>query len=166
MMSATMNIAPCLWFNKNAEEAARFYAATFPDSRVNAVHKAPGDYPSGKAGDVLTVEFTVLGQPFVGLNGGPEFKFDEAVSFQVFTDTQEETDRYWNAIVGAGGQESVCGWCKDKFGLSWQIVPRALTQAMTDPDAAAAKRAMDAMMTMKKIDIGTIEAARRGLVAR
>lgn len=165
-MSATMNIAPCLWFNKNAEEAARFYAATFPDSRVNAVHKAPGDYPSGKAGDVLTVEFTVLGQPFVGLNGGPEFKFDEAVSFQVFTDTQEETDRYWNAIVGAGGQESVCGWCKDKFGLSWQIVPRALTQAMTDPDAAAAKRAMDAMMTMKKIDIGTIEAARRGLVAR
>ena len=166
MMSATMNIAPCLWFNKNAEEAASFYAATFPDSRVNAVHKAPGDYPSGKAGDVLTVEFTVLGQPFVGLNGGPEFKFDEAVSFQVFTDTQEETDRYWNAIVGAGGQESVCGWCKDKFGLSWQIVPRALTQAMTDPDAAAAKRAMDAMMTMKKIDIGTIEAARRGLVAR
>src|SRR5262249_20148036 len=132
------------------------------DSRVIAVHKAPGDYPGGKAGDVLTVDFTVLGQHFVGLNGGREFSFDEAVSFQVFTDTQEETDRYWNAIVRAGGQESVCGWCKDKFGLSWQIVPRALTAAMTDPNTAAAKRAMDAMMTMKKIDIGKIEAARAG----
>jgi 2-polyprenyl-6-hydroxyphenyl methylase/3-demethylubiquinone-9 3-methyltransferase len=161
-MSDKIKIAPCLWFNKNAEEAANFYAATFPNSRVIAVHESPGDYPGGKAGDVLTVEFTVLGQPFVGLNGGSEFTFDEAVSFQVFTDTQEETDRYWNAIVGGGGQESVCGWCKDKFGLSWQIVPRALTQAMNDSDTAAAKRAMDAMMTMKKIDIARIEAAQAG----
>jgi len=159
-MTDQIKIAPCLWFNKNAEEAATFYAATFPDSRIIAVHKAPGDYPSGKARDVLTVDFTVLGQRFVGLNGGPEFGFDEAVSFQVFTDTQEETDRYWNAIVGGGGQESVCGWCKDRFGLSWQIVPRALIAAMNDPDTAAAKRAMDAMMTMKKIDIAGIEAAR------
>jgi 2-polyprenyl-6-hydroxyphenyl methylase/3-demethylubiquinone-9 3-methyltransferase len=161
-MDDKIKITTCLWFNKNAEEAAKFYAATFPNSRVSAVHKAPGDYPSGKAGDVLTVDFTILGQPFVGLNGGPEFKFSEAISFQVFTDTQEETDRYWNAIVGGGGQESVCGWCKDKFGLSWQIVPRALTEAMADADTAAAKRAMDAMMTMKKIDIARIEAARRG----
>jgi len=161
-MTDKITIATCLWFNKNAEEAAKFYAATFPNSRITAVHKSPSDYPSGKAGDVLTVEFTVLGQPFVGLNGGPEFTFDEAVSFQVFTDTQEETDRYWNAIVAGGGQESVCGWCKDKFGLSWQIVPRALMEAMNDPDNAAAKRAMDAMMTMKKIDIATIEAARAG----
>ena len=161
-MTDKIKIATCLWFNKNAEEAAKFYAATFPNSRITAVHKSPSDYPSGKAGDVLTVEFTVLGQPFVGLNGGPEFTFDEAVSFQVFTDTQEETDRYWNAIVAGGGQESVCGWCKDKFGLSWQIVPRALMEAMNDPDTAAAKRAMDAMMTMKKIDIAKIEAARAG----
>ena len=161
-MTDKITIATCLWFNKNAEEAAKFYAATFPNSRITAVHKSPSDYPSGKTGDVLTVEFTVLGQPFVGLNGGPEFTFDEAVSFQVFTDTQEETDRYWNAIVAGGGQESVCGWCKDKFGLSWQIVPRALMEAMNDPDNAAAKRAMDAMMTMKKIDIATIEAARAG----
>jgi 2-polyprenyl-6-hydroxyphenyl methylase/3-demethylubiquinone-9 3-methyltransferase len=159
-MTDKIHIATCLWFNKNAEEAARFYAATFPNSRVTAVHKSPSDYPSGKAGDVLTVEFTVLGQPFVGLNGGPEFTFDEAISFQVFTDTQEETDRYWNAIVRGGGLESACGWCKDKFGLSWQIVPRALMEAITDPDAAAAKRAMDAMMTMKKIDIAGINAAR------
>ena len=161
-MNDKMKIATCLWFNKNAEEAAKFYAATFPDSRVTGVHKAPSDYPSGKAGDVLTVDFTVLGQPFVGLNGGPEFKFDEAISFQVFTDTQEETDRYWNAIVKNGGEESVCGWCKDKFGLSWQIAPRVLIDAMTSPDTAAAKRAMDAMMTMKKIDIAKIEAARAG----
>jgi 2-polyprenyl-6-hydroxyphenyl methylase/3-demethylubiquinone-9 3-methyltransferase len=161
-MPDKIKIATCLWFNKNAEEAAKFYAATFPDSRVIAVHKAPGDYPSGKAGDVLTVDFTVLGQRFVGLNGGPEFTFDEAISFQVFTDTQDETDRYWKAIVNSGGQESVCGWCKDKFGLSWQIVPRALTEAISDPNTAAAKRAMDAMMTMKKIDIARIEAARRG----
>ena len=161
-MTDKIKIAPCLWFNKNAEEAAKFYAATFPDSRVVAVHKSPMDYPSGKAGDVLTVDFTVLGQPFVGLNGGPEFSFDEAVSFQVFTDTQEETDRYWNAIVVGGGQESVCGWCKDRFGLNWQIVPRALMNAITSPDKAAAGRAMDAMMKMKKIDIATIEAARAG----
>src|SRR5262245_52229971 len=152
-MTDKIKIATCLWFNKNAEEAAKFYAATFPESRVTAVHKSPRDYPSGKAGDVLTVDFTILGQPFVGLNGGPEFKFSEAVSFQVFTDTQEETDRYYNAIVSNGGQESVCGWCKDKFGLSWQIVPRALTDAMTSPDTAAAGRAMEAMMQMKKIDI-------------
>ena len=155
-------LTPSLWFNKNAEEAAKFYAATFPNSHVTAVHKSPSDFPNGKAGDALTVEFTVLGQPFVGLNGGPEFKFDEAVSFQVFTDTQEETDRYWNAIVGNGGEESMCSWCKDKFGLSWQIVPRVLIDAINDPDRAAAKRAMDAMMTMKKIDIAKIEAARRG----
>ena len=161
-MSDKITIATCLWFNKNAEEAATFYAATFPNSRVAAVRRSPSDYPNGRAGDVLTVEFTVLGQPFVGLNGGPEFTFDEAVSFQVFTDTQEETDRYWDAIVGAGGQENVCGWCKDKFGLSWQIVPRALIDAIADPDTAAAKRAMDAMMTMTKIDIATIQAARRG----
>jgi predicted 3-demethylubiquinone-9 3-methyltransferase (glyoxalase superfamily) len=161
-MTDKIKIMPCLWFNKNAEEAAKFYAATFPDSHVTAVHKSPRDYPNGKAGDVLTVDFTVLGQRFVGLNGGPEFTFDEAVSFQVFTDTQEETDRYWNAIVGSGGQESMCGWCKDKFGLSWQIAPRVLIEAITDPDTAAAKRAMDAMMTMKKIDIARIEAARAG----
>ncbi len=161
-MTDKTKMATCLWFNKNAEEAAAFYAATFPDSRVIAVHKAPGDYPGGKAGDALTVDFTVLGQPFVGLNGGPEFTFDEAVSFQVFTDTQEETDRYWNAIVGGGGQENVCGWCKDRFGLSWQIVPRVLIDAMNDPNREAAKRAMDAMMTMKKIDIASIEAARAG----
>src|SRR6187401_3614579 len=161
-MTNTIKVVPCLWFNKNAEEAARFYAATFPNSRVTAVHKSPSDYPSGKAGDVLTVEFTVLGQPFLGLNGGPEFTFDEAISFQVFTDTQEETDRYWNAIVGAGGQESMCSWCKDKFGLSWQIVPRVLIDAINDPDRAAAKRAMDAMMTMKKIDIAKIKEAHAG----
>jgi len=161
-MTDKIKIATCLWFNKNAEEAAKFYAATFPDSRVIAVHKAPGDYPGGKAGDVLTVDFTVLGQHFVGLNGGTAFTFDEAVSFQVFTDTQEETDRYWNAIVGGGGQESMCSWCKDKFGLSWQIVPRVLIEAINDTDTAAAKRAMDAMMTMKKIDIDRIVAARAG----
>ncbi|HEX5070878.1 MAG TPA: VOC family protein [Vicinamibacterales bacterium] len=161
-MRNTIAIAPCLWFNKNAEEAANFYAKTFPNSRVTAVHTSPMDYPSGKAGDVLTVDFTVLGQPFVGLNGGPEFTFDEAVSFQVFTDTQEETDRYWDAIVGGGGSESVCGWCKDRFGLSWQIVPRVLIEAVNDSDTAAARRAMEAMMSMKKIDIARIEAARAG----
>ena len=161
-MSDKIKIATCLWFDRNAEEAARFYAATFPDSRVIGVHKSPSDFPDGKAGDVLTVEFTVLGQRFVGLNGGPAFHFDEAVSFQVYTDTQEETDRYWNAIVGNGGRESACSWCKDKFGLSWQIVPRVLLDAITDSDVAAAKRAMDAMMTMRKIDIAAIEAARRG----
>ena len=161
-LTEKMSIATCLWFDKNAEEAAKFYAATFPNSRVIAVNKSPSDYPSGKAGDVLTVEFTVLGQPFIGLNGGPEFTFDEAVFFYVFTDTQEETDRYWNAIVQNGGQESVCGWCKDKFGVSWQIAPRVLIEAVNDPDRAAAKRAMEAMMTMRKIDIEKVEAARRG----
>jgi predicted 3-demethylubiquinone-9 3-methyltransferase (glyoxalase superfamily) len=152
----------CLWYDGEAEAAARFYAKTFPDSSVGAVHRAPGDFPSGKKGDVLTVEFTVMGIPCLGLNGGPEFKHTEAFSFQVATDDQAETDRYWNAIVGNGGQESACGWCKDKWGLSWQITPIALTNAITDPDPAAAKRAFDAMMEMKKIDIATIEAARRG----
>ena len=133
-------MATCLWFDKNAEEAARFYTRTFPDSRVTAVYKSPTDYPNGKAGDVLTVEFTVLGQPFVGLNGGPNVPFTDAVSFQVFTDTQEETDRYWNAIAKNGGKEVACGWCKDKFGLSWQIVPRALMDGINDPDKSAAKR--------------------------
>ena len=152
----------CLWYDKDAEDAARFYAATFPDSKVTAVHKAPGDYPSGKAGDVLTVEFTVLGVPCLGLNGGPQFKHSEAFSFQVATEDQEETDRYWNAIVGNGGQESACGWCKDKWGLNWQITPTVLTDAINDPDRAAAKRAFDAMMTMRKIDVARIDAARRG----
>jgi 2-polyprenyl-6-hydroxyphenyl methylase/3-demethylubiquinone-9 3-methyltransferase len=152
----------CLWFDRDAEAAARFYAATFPDSEVRAVHRAPGDFPSGKQGDVLTVEFTVLGIPCLGLNGGPAFPHTEAFSFQVATEDQEETDRYWNAIVGNGGQESACGWCKDRWGLNWQITPVALTEAIIDPDPAAAKRAFDAMMTMHKIDIATIEAARRG----
>jgi predicted 3-demethylubiquinone-9 3-methyltransferase (glyoxalase superfamily) len=152
----------CLWYNGDAEEAARFYAATFPDSSVNAVHFAPGDYPSGKEGDALTVEFTVMGIPCLGLNGGPAFTHSEAFSFQVATVDQEETDRYWNAIVNNGGAESACGWCKDKWGLSWQITPVALIQAIADPDPAAAKRAFNAMMEMRKIDIATIEAARRG----
>ena len=152
----------CLWFDKDAEQAARFYAATFPNSEEKSVMKAPADYPSGKAGDVLTVEFTVLGIPCLGLNGGPQFKQSEAFSFQVATDDQAETDRYWNAIVGNGGQESACGWCKDKWGLSWQITPIALTKAIADPDRAAAKRAFDAMMEMTKIDIAAIEAAHRG----
>jgi len=152
----------CLWYDRDAEEAARFYARTFPDSSVTAVHRAPGDFPSGKKGDVLTVEFTVMGIPCLGLNGGPAFEHNEAFSFQVATVDQAETDRYWNAIVGNGGQESACGWCKDRWGLSWQITPIALTQAITDRDPAAAKRAFDAMMQMKKIDIATIEAARRG----
>lgn len=151
----------CLWFNKDAEDAARFYAATFPDSEVKAVHTAPGDYPSGKAGDVLTVEFTVVGIPCLGLNGGPAFKHSEAVSFQIATDSQEETDRYWEAIVGNGGAESACGWCKDRWGLSWQITPRVLTDAMMAGGEEAA-RAFEAMMTMKKIDVAAIEAARRG----
>lgn len=152
----------CLWYDGTAEEAAHFYAATFPDSAVGRVMRAPGDYPSGQQGDVLTVEFTVLGIPCLGLNGGPEFKHSEAFSFQVSTEDQAETDRLWNAIVGHGGQESACGWCKDKWGLSWQITPRALMEAIADPDAQAAKRAFDAMMTMGKIDIAAIEAARRG----
>lgn len=152
----------CLWYDRDAEDAARFYAATFPNSSVGAVLRAPGDSPSGKKGDVLTVEFTVIGIPCLGINGGPAFKHSEAFSFQVATADQAETDRYWNAIVGHGGQESECGWCKDKWGLSWQITPLALTEAITDSDPAAAKRAFDAMMTMRKIDIATIEAARRG----
>lgn len=152
----------CLWYNGGAEEAARFYAATFPDSSVGAVYRAPGDYPAGKKGDVLTVEFTVMGLPCLGLNGGPAFKHCEAFSFQVATVDQAETDRYWNAIVGNGGQESDCGWCKDKWGLSWQITPIVLMQAIADPDPVAAKRAFDAMMQMKKINIAAIEAARRG----
>ncbi len=151
----------CLWFDGAAEEAARFYAGTFPDSAVQAVHRAPGDYPGGKAGQVLTVEFTVVGIPCLGLNGGPVFKHSEAFSFQIITDTQAETDRYWHAIVGNGGAESQCGWCKDKWGLSWQITPRVLIEATTDRDPAAAKRAFQAMMGMKKIDIAAIEAARR-----
>lgn len=155
-------ITTCLWFDGKAEEAANFYAATFPDSKVVAVHRSPADYPSGKQGDVLTVEFTVLGMAFIGLNGGPNFTFDEAVSFMVKTENQEETDRYWSAIIDGGGKASACGWCKDRFGLSWQITPRALLEAMADPDRAAAGRAMQAMMQMSKIDIAAIEAARRG----
>ncbi len=152
----------CLWYNRDAEEAARFYAATFPDSSVQAVHRAPGDYPDGKQGDALVVDFTVIGIPCMGLNGGPMFQHTEAFSFQVATKDQEETDRYWNAIIGNGGKASDCGWCKDKWGVSWQITPVALTKAITDPDPAAAKRAFDAMMTMQKIDVAKIEAARRG----
>ena len=152
----------CLWFDGTAQDAATFYAATFPDSEVKAVHYAPGYYPSGQQDDVLTVEFTVLGIPCLGLNGGDTFKHSEAFSFQVAADDQAETDRLWQAIVGNGGQESQCGWCKDKWGLSWQITPRALSEAVTDPDRAAAKRAFTAMMQMRKIDIATIEAARRG----
>ena len=152
----------CLWFDRDAEEAARFYAATFPNSEVTAVHKAPGDYPSGTEGDVITVEFTVFGIPCLGLNGGPRVKHSDAFSFQVSTDSQEETDRYWNAIVDNGGQESECGWCKDRWGVSWQITPIALMKAITDPNPAAAKREFDAMMLMKKIDIAAIEAALRG----
>jgi predicted 3-demethylubiquinone-9 3-methyltransferase (glyoxalase superfamily) len=152
----------CLWYDKDAEEAARFYAETFPDSSVDAVHLAPADYPSGKKGDVLTVEFTVLGIPCLALNGGPGVKHSWAFSFQVATADQAETDRYWSAIIGNGGQESACGWCTDKWGLSWQITPIALTKAITDPDSAVAQRAFAAMMTMKKIDVAAIEAARRG----
>lgn len=152
----------CLWYDADAEEAANFYAKTFPDSSVGAVHRAPGDYPDGKQGNVLTVEFMVMGVPCLGLNGGPTVKHNWAFSFQVATDDQAETDRYWNAIVNNGGEESQCGWCKDKWGISWQITPTALTKAVTSSDAAAAKRAFDAMMTMKKIDIAAIEAAAKG----
>ena len=152
----------CLWYEHDAEEAARFYAKTFPQSSVGAVHRAPSDYPDGKAGNALIVEFTVAGIPCIGLNGGPQFTHSEAFSFQIATDDQEETDRYWNAIVGNGGQESECGWCKDRWGVSWQITPRALTDGICDPDPKVAKRVFDAMMTMKKIDIAKIEAARRG----
>ena len=152
----------CLWFNGSAEEAARFYAATFPDSSVGAIMRAPGDYPSGKGGDVLTVEFTVAGVPCLGMNGGPGVTHSMAFSFQIATDDQAETDRLWNAIIDNGGEASACGWCKDKWGLSWQITPRALTAAINDPDRAAAKRAFNTMMEMGKIDIAGIEAARRG----
>lgn len=151
----------CLWYDGTAEEAARFYADTFPDSHVDSVHRAPGDFPSGKAGDVLTVQFTVLGIPCLGLNGGPIFPHTEAFSFQVMTEDQEETDRYWNAIIGNGGQESACGWCKDRWGLNWQITPRTLTEAMAAGGEEAA-RAFAAMMPMLKIDVAAIDAARRG----
>lgn len=152
----------CLWFDGDALDAATFYAATFPDSAVNAVHRAPADNPSSPEGAVLTVDFTVLGTPCLGLNGGSAFRHSEAFSFQVATDDQAETDRYWNAIVDNGGQESACGWCKDKWGISWQITPRVLTEGYTSPDRAAAKRVFEAMMTMRKIDVAAIEAARRG----
>ena len=157
----TSKITACLWFNGQAEEAANFYQATFPDSRVHGVHRAPGDFPAGKEGDVLTVDFSILGMEFLGLNGGPNFTFDEAVSFQVSTDDQAETDRYWNAIIDGGGSPSECGWCKDKFGLSWQITPRRLTELFNE-GGERGKRAFDAMMTMQKIDIATLEAAAAG----
>mgnify|MGYP000548390079 CR=1 FL=1 len=152
----------CLWYEGGAEEAARFYSDLFPESELIAVHRAPGDYPDGQEGDVLTVDFRVLGFECIGLNGGPQFKHSEAFSFQVDTDSQEETDRYWNAIVGNGGEESQCGWCKDRWGISWQITPRILTEATTSSDKAAAKRAFDAMMTMRKIDHAAIEKAIKG----
>lgn len=152
----------CLWFDKDAEDAARFYAATFPDGSVGAILRAPCDYPGGKAGDLLTVEFTVCGLPFIGVNGGPAFTPNESFSLQIHTEDQAETDRLWDAIIGNGGQESQCGWCKDRWGYSWQITPRALSEALADPDPAAARRAMEAMMHMKKLDIATVEAARRG----
>ena len=151
----------CVWFDSEAEEAARFYAETFPDSAVQAVHRAPSDFPGGKEGQVLTVDFTVAGVACMGLNGGPAFKHSEAFSFQIATEDQEETDRYWNAIVGTGGQPSACGWCTDRWGISWQITPRVLTEAMA-AGGAEAKRAFAAMMTMGKIDVAAIEAARRG----
>ncbi|WP_218509463.1 VOC family protein [Variovorax sp. dw_308] len=152
----------CVWYDSEAVDAANFYARTFPDSSVGPIMRAPGDYPSGKEGDVLTVEFTVAGIPCIGLNGGPHFKQTQAFSFQIATDDQAETDRLWNAIVGNGGQESECGWCQDRWGVSWQITPRVLTEAVAGPDRAAAKRAFEAMMTMRKIDVDAIEAARRG----
>ena len=161
MTTPAMNTI-CLWYNGNAQDAAQFYAGTFPNSFVGAVYRAPGDFPSGKEGDILTIEFTLMGIPCIGLNGGPAFVHNEAFSFQVATTDQAETDRYWNAIVDNGGQESECGWCKDRWGVSWQITPIALMKAITDPNPAAAKRAFDAMMLMKKIDIAAIEAALRG----
>ena len=154
--------ANCIWYESGAEDAARFYAETFPDSSVGAIHRAPSDNPSTDEGAVLTVEFSVCGIPCLGLNGGSHFKASEAFSFQIYTDDQAETDRLWNAIVGNGGQESMCGWCKDKWGISWQITPRALMAATTNPDKAGAKRAFQAMMGMKKIDIAAIEAALKG----
>lgn len=161
-MSTIAKNTICLWFDREAEDAARFYASVFPDSSVDGVWRAPGDYPAGKQGDVLTVQFTVLGIPCLGLNGGPMFRHNEAFSFQVATTDQAETDRYWRAIVDNAGQESDCGWCKDRWGLSWQITPVALTEAISDPDPAAAQRAFNAMMQMRKIDIAAIEAARHG----
>lgn len=161
MAAKTAKNTICLWYDRDAEAAARFYAETFPDSRVETVHRVPSDYPGGKAGQVLTVEFVVAGVPCIGLNGGPTVKHSEAFSFQIATDDQEETDRYWNAIVGNGGQESQCGWCKDKWGISWQITPRVLTEAMA-AGGETAKRAFKAMMPMKKIDVETIKAAVRG----
>ncbi len=155
----------CLWYQSDAEAAARFYAETFPDSSVGKVERSPADNPSAKEGDPLTVEFTVLGIPCLGLNGGPHFKQSEAFSFQVVTEDQEETDRYWNAIVGNGGQESMCGWCKDKWGVSWQITPRLLAENMSNPDKAAARRVFEAMMTMKKIDIAALEAVAKAAPA-
>lgn len=152
----------CLSYDGGAVDAANFYARTFPDSTVGAIHRAPGDYPDGQQGDVPMVEFTVAGIPCLGLNGGPKFKQSEAFSFQIATDDQAETDRLWNSIIGNGGQESQCGWCKDRWGVSWQITPRALLAAVSDPNRAAARRAFDAMMAMRKIDIAAIEAARRG----
>jgi predicted 3-demethylubiquinone-9 3-methyltransferase (glyoxalase superfamily) len=152
----------CLWYDGTAVDAATFYAATFPDSALGAVHRAPGDYPDGKEGDVLLVEFTVAGIPCIGLNGGPQFTHSEAFSFQIATDDQAETDRLWNAIIQNGGRESACGWCKDRWGVSWQITPRALTSALSGADSVAAKRVFEAMMTMTKIDIAAIEAARQG----
>lgn len=159
---ADHNARVCLWYDNDARGAALFYASTFPDSSVNTTTRAPGDFPDGHEGAELTVEFTVLGIPCLGLNGGPAFKPSEAFSFQVYTDTQEETDRYWNAIVGNGGAESMCGWCKDKWGVNWQITPRILVQSLSDTDRARSKRVFDAMMTMKKIDIAAIEAAQAG----
>jgi len=152
----------CLWYESDADSAARFYAETFPNSSVGTVHRSPADNPSGREGDPLTVEFTVLGIPCLGLNGGPHFKQSEAFSFQIITEDQEETDRYWNAIVGNGGQESMCGWCKDRWGVSWQITPRLLAENMSNPDREAARRVFEAMMTMKKIDIAALEAALKG----
>jgi predicted 3-demethylubiquinone-9 3-methyltransferase (glyoxalase superfamily) len=160
----TPKIQPCLWFDGNAEEAARFYAETFPDSRIVTISPAPGDYPDGKKGDILTVDMTILGMPFLLLNGGPQFKFDEAISFQVATEDQAETDRYWNAITQNGGAESVCGWCKDRFGLSWQITPQRLIDLMSQ-GGDTAKRAFDAMMEMKKIDIAALDRAVAGAEA-
>jgi predicted 3-demethylubiquinone-9 3-methyltransferase (glyoxalase superfamily) len=152
----------CLWYDGSAEDAANFYAQTFPNSAVGAVQRAPGDYPAGKQGDAIVVAFTVMGLPCVGLNGGPAIKHSEAFSFQVITDDQAETDRYWHAIVSGGGAESQCGWCKDRWGISWQITPRVLMDALSSPDRAAAKRAFEAMMEMKKMDVAAIEAALRG----
>jgi predicted 3-demethylubiquinone-9 3-methyltransferase (glyoxalase superfamily) len=157
----TAKLQPCLWYDKNAEEAAAFYATTFPGSRIDAMHRAPADYPSGKQGDVLTVEMTIFGMPFLLLNGGPQFKFDEAVSFQVATDDQDETDRYWNAITRNGGEESQCGWCRDRYGLSWQITPRRLTDLIAQ-GGKTAQRAFAAMMEMKKIDIAALDRAVAG----